>query len=335
MRWYQSRSNQAALIGGVALIVATAVGSVIAVRGRSAYPVLEVKDLTPGGEQTLARLALSPTKQLIDSAGFARLSRDDLLWNDSLGVAIRKPSGFEWGMTKGDSLEVVSLADGTFFHWLFGIIRKGFARELESNVRFFGVRLDQPTRVGLTAASQVDSTVLGVNPFKDASYFVKWIRGNGGDPSEIPLDSLAQYQREAIAELDSITAARFPVSKQLATGVFVARVGVSELPAGIVTWAQSPTLDRTVSVVAVGAPSLLVIDRDRKTALFSVATRMRHIQIDGRPTAYATLNRAGYAIERGKYVYVVMLQYMSTQPSTVLEELQRILESVRLRVDPR
>lgn len=332
-RWYQSTSNQAALIGGFALIIVALIGGLFALRGRSPYPVLEVKDLTPAGEHVLARLAISPSKQLLDSSAFAALSRDNLLWNDSLGVAIRKPASFEWGTSSSDSLEDASLSDGAFLHWLFTQLRAGFGQAtFEGNVRFYSVRLDQPTTIILTASSLIDSTVLGVNPFKDAAYFVRWMRTNyGASLAAIPIDSLALAQRELIAELDSVTKSYYPLTRRLLTGVFVARVGVAELPTGMTPWTQVPLLDRALGAVAVGSPTLLIVDRDRHTALFSVSTQIRNVLLNGRQTPDVTLNRAGYAVERGKAVYVVMLQYLSSQPKPVLDELQRILESVRIR----
>lgn len=321
------------MIGGLALILGALIGAFVALRERSPYPVLEVKDLTPAGEQVLARLALSPSKQFLDSSAFAALSREDLLWNDSLGVAIRRPESFEWGTSSSDSLESASLADGAFFHWLFSQIRAGFGQAaLEGNVRFFSVRLDQPTVITLTGSSLVDSTVLGVNPFTDAPYFVRWMRTNYGENiAAMPIDSLALAQRDAIAEIDSVTKAYYPLSRRLLTGVFIARVGLAELPTGIAPWAQVPLLDRAVGAVAVGSPTLLIVDRDRHTALFSVSTQLRNVMLNGRPTPDVTVNRAGYAVERGKLVYLVMLQYLSSQPKPVLDELQQILGSVRIR----
>ena len=331
-RWYHSRTNQAALIGAAAVVVAAVIAAFVALHGSQPYPTIEVKDLSPNGEQVLARLAISPTKQLLDSVAFAAHRDDNLLWNDSLGVAIRKPVSYEWGTSPADSLETVSGSDEAFVHWLLTQIKRGF-NDFDDRIRFFAVRLDQPTRITITSQSLIDSTVAGYNPFRDVHYFLNWMRANYGPVglAELPKDSVVSFYRQAVVELDSFDKTYYPLQRRLLTGVFVARVRQEDLATGMVPWAKAPLLDRVVASVAQGSPNLLVIDRDRGSALFSTAVQLRNILIDGKATPYVTLNRAGYAVQREKTIYVVMLQYLSSQPHSVLEELQRIISSVRLR----
>jgi hypothetical protein len=334
--WYESRTNQGALIGAVGLVIAAAITAVVTARDRAPYPTIEVKDLSPSGEQVLARLALSPAKQLVDSSVFARLRNNDLLWNDSLGVAIRKPVTYEWGASYDDSLESVSISDALFWHWIFGQLHRGFGTALEDRVRFFAVRLDQPTNITITSESLIDSTSVALNPFRDTKYFMQWMRANYGDAlDKFPADSLVPAYREANRDLDSVARSLYPLKRRLLTGVFVARVQLEDLAKGLTPWARTPLLDRAVGSVVEGTPTLFVIDRDRGTALFSSAVQLRNVLINGKQVGYVTFNRAGYAVERDKRAYVVMLQYLSSQPAAVLDELQRILESIRIRVRTR
>lgn len=334
-RWYHSRTNQAALIGGAALLLATAIGGIVAIQTRPAYPTIEVKDLTPTGERVLARLALSPTRQLVDSAAFAALQHEDLLWNDSLGVAIAAPTDYVWSVSYSDSLETVSIRETLFHYWLLDQLRTGFGNEaLEDRVRFFSVRLDHPTIVTIGADASIDSTKVRHNPFKDTEYFVRWMRTNYGDALEdIPVDTLAVAYQQLNATLDSIAAVRYPLTRRLLNGVFVGRVQSADLATGLLPWVAAPLLDRVVASVAEGTPTLLVIDRDRGSAIFSSAVQLQDVALDGVETSHVMFNRAGYAVARGDAVYVVMLQYLSNQSKAALEELQRLLESVRIRTD--
>jgi hypothetical protein len=257
--------------------MAAAITAVVTMRDRAPYPTIEVKDLSPSGEQVLARLALSPAKQLVDSNVFARLRNDDLLWNDSLGVAIRNPVTDEWGTSYSDSLETISLSDALFWHWIFAQLRRGFEGEaLEDHVRFFAVRLDQPTRITITAESLIDSTSVALNPFRDTKYFMRWMRANYGEAlDQVPTDSLVVAYREANRNLDSVAKALYPLKRRLLTGVFVARVQLEDLATGLTPWVRTPLLDRAVASVEQGTPTLFVIDRDRGTALFSSAVQLR------------------------------------------------------------
>jgi len=333
-RWYESRTNQGALIGGAALIITAGIGLAAAILTKPSYPTIEVKDLTPTGEHVLARLALSPTRQLIDSAAFASLAHEDLLWNDSLGVVVAAPTHYEWSVNYSDSLEAVSLSETLFHHWLFDQLRSGFGDDaIDDRIRYFSVRLDHATAVTITAASSIDSTQVNHNPFEDTDYFVRWMRTNYGEAlDDVPVDTLAIYYRELNAELDSISRAWYPLTRHLMSGVFVARVEPQDLATGLVPWLATPLLDRVVGAVSEGTPTLLVIDRDRGTAIFSSAVQLENVILDSVETSHVMFTRAGYAVAREEAVYVVMLQYLSSQPEDVLAELQSFLESVRIRV---
>src|SRR5262245_17890477 len=96
-KWYESRTNQAALIGGVALVIGAAIGALPSILRSRASPqaTFEIKTLGQGGEHTLATLAMEPAGQVLDSSAFSRLS-ESFIVNDSLGIAFSRPDGQDW-----------------------------------------------------------------------------------------------------------------------------------------------------------------------------------------------------------------------------------------------
>jgi len=324
--------NQSAIIAGVFILLATVTGGLFTHFNRDRYPAIEIKNLTPTGEQVLARLALTPARQLLDSSAFAAIRQDDLIWNDSLGVAIAKPSSYEWGAGDFGELDDVSIDDVAMLRWFTDITHRGF-KDDTARVRYFGVRLDQPTRITLTSDTKIDSTRIGTNPFRDARYFLGFMRMTYGDyVLKMPVDSLADAQQDAIRSLDSVVTASMPRERKIYNGVFIAQLSAATMPRfAFLDWLKRPLLAQAIEQISVGSPTVLIIDRDRGTVIFSEAVRIESAIVDGKVVGSVTLNRAGYAIQTGKTVEIVMLQYTSTESKEVLDELQRFLASVKLR----
>jgi len=338
LRWYESRTNQAALIGGLFVFLAAIAAGLFPHFGRDSYPPVEIKNLTPTGEEVLARLALTPSRQLIDSGAFAGLRSSNLLWSDSLGVAIEKPTAFEWSAGNFGELDEISIADLVMMRWMTDMIAHGFAGDTAKiGARFFGVRLDRPTRVTLGADTKLDSTPIGLNPFRDINYAIGWVRIAYDDISKVPTDSILEFRRYAINTLDSILRKDIPSERKIFSGVFIARIRQENIPNAVFySWLKRPLIDDALAMVRVSTrtPTFLVVDRDRGTLIYSDALRLENVLIDGKPAKFVTLNRAGYAIEHGSSVHLVMLQYLSTEPKEVLHDLERFLGSVRIRRDP-
>jgi hypothetical protein len=260
------------------------------------------------------------------------------LWNDSLGVAIEKPTTFEWGAGDFGELDEISLADLVMMRWVTDMIAHGSQGDTsKTGARFFGVRLDKPTRVTLTAETKLDSAPIALNPFRDINYLLGFIRLTyGEDISKVPPDSIVEFQRYGISMLDSILRKTIPSERKIYSGVFVARIRQENVPnAAFYSWIKISLLDDALAMVRISmrTPTFLVVDRDRGTAIYSDALRLENVLIDGKPAKFVTLNRAGYVVERGSSVHLVMLQYLSTQPAEVLHDLQRFLGSVRIRSD--
>jgi hypothetical protein len=55
------------------------------------------------------------------------------------------------------------------------------------------------------------------------------------------------------------------------------------------------------------------------------------VRVNGSPPTRLIVNRVGYAIERGDFAYLVILQYISSDSPKVLPSLEDIFKSVRLR----
>ena len=336
-KWHESRTVQGALIGGIALVLAAVIAGLFSHFDRDRYPPIEIKNLTPTGEEVLARLALAPSRQLMDSSAFAAIRKNDLIWNDTLGVAIAKPSSYEWGVGTFDSLGTISLEDVGVMHWMGAMLKRGFPIDtLKGKMPLFGVRLNEPTHITLTQQTSLDSTPIGVNPFRDPKYFLGFVRiaMDEEDFRKLPLDSLVLGQREAVRTIDSVLKVTMPAERNVYSGVFVGRLSKEMLPRfSFLDWVRRPLLDDAAASVMIssGLANFEIVDRDRGTVLFSDALRIEHAMVNGKPVASVTINRAGYAIQTGNIVHLVFLQYTSAQPKAVLDELQRYLASVKLR----
>jgi hypothetical protein len=340
-RWYQSRTVVASAIGGLALVLAAIIAGAFAHFDRDRYPPIEIKNLTPTGEEVLARLALAPARQLMDSSAFAAIKSNDLIWNDTLGVAIAKPNSYEWGVGTFDSVGTITLGDVGVLRWFGSLLIRSFPDDsLKGKLPLFGIRLDEPTRVLLNEQTRIDSTAIGVNPFRDPKYFLGFVRVSMGEAelNKMPFDSLLLGERDAIRTVDSVLKATMPTERKIFSGVYVGRVTKANVPRlTLYDWIKHPLLDDAVAPILLssGLSNFEIVDRDRGTVLFSDAIRIEGAAVNGKAIGSITLNRAGYAIQAGDAVDIVFLQYTSAQPKKVLDELQRFLESVKLRVTQR
>lgn len=334
--WYKSGTNQAALIGGGFLLLSTLVGGFFATRRSGPYPPFEIRSYEGGSEMVLSHLALTPSEQLLDSAGFAGLNPTELIVNDSLGAAIAKPVSYEWTVGDVGVMDKVSEEDIPFLGFLKEQIRSGWPRDTtRDRIPAFGVRLDHPVRIELSRQSLLDSAVLGYNPFSDSKYAMGWLRANyGAIVSSFPPDTIADAVERLSRQMDSIMSARLPRTREVYSGVFVTRVRRADLPYHpLVSWLKRDLLDEAVSSasVAVGSPSLLIVDRAHGTAVLNETIALSNVVVDGRPTGRLYVNRVGYALVAGDSVFLVILQYVSNQDRAVLTELERFFRSVRLR----
>lgn len=95
-KWYESRTNQAALIAGVFLVMATTIGALLSNQNSSVLPPLEIKAIQSGQATVLSTLALRPDRQLLDSGDFAALRSDYVLLSDTFGIAVEEPGDHRW-----------------------------------------------------------------------------------------------------------------------------------------------------------------------------------------------------------------------------------------------
>ncbi len=338
-RWYESRTVQASIIGGVALVAAAAITALPSIISRrSVSTTFEIKTIGNAGEETLARLALDPTGQVVDSAAFARLSQS-LLINDSLGIAFARPEGQEWTVGPLGKLQDIDLFDLPFFAAFSDMERRGWPRDtVKTQVRFFGTRRDYPVRVRLTTATAIDSVVLGTNRFRDATTTIAWIRAfSGDDYASLPRDSVVAYGVQLFRWMDSLITAKLPADKQLYSGVFIARVTRENFPAGMWTWIMSDDLMENVAAYVrsgLRAPSMLIVDRDHGYLIVNETVRLTNAEVNGQEHKDLILNRIGYAVKAGDAAYMVELQYVSADATSILPELQRVFRSVHLRSGP-
>lgn len=335
-RWYESRTVQAAVISAVILGGAGIVAAAITAGGRrTPSATFEIKTLGEAGEQTLARMALTPAGQVVDSATFADLSQS-LLVNDSLGVAFARPEGQEWTVGPLGTLQSIDIYDLPYFSFFADMEKRGWKIDtLKTRIRYFGSRRDHPVRIGLGPATAVDSVVLGVNLFADRAWSISFLRSFLDERTL--RDSGAAWSVQMAQQMDSVISAKLPVEKQLFSGVFVSRVTQENFPPGGFTdWVRSDLMDNVTRSVRAGIrpPSMLIYDRERGHMIINQSIRLTNARVNGLWGSDLIVNRIGYAVRSGDYVYTVELQYVSADPPDILPALQRMFRSVRLRGEP-
>lgn len=334
-KWYQSRTNQGAIIAGVFLLLAAFVSGWLS-RGTPArgIPELEIRTMADGSEQVLARLALDPRGRVVDSLDFTRL-RSEMLVNHEMGVAIELPTAQKW--TSGDVGRpgAVTLALVPWLGDYIDNLRVAWDVDAWPEVKHFGVRLDHPTRVRVTPLSKINGVSVGENPLDDSGFrdVVRRLVTSGEEPppSDFDVEEFLRFERE---RTDRVIQSRLPRDTVLFSGVFVAELDSERLPpVHLGLHKYMSLLDRAVGSFAMSVipPDFLYLDRTAGTALFNVRTRLSGVWINDEYTEEAIINEAGYAVQVEDRVYIVLLQYVSNEPREVLTELERYFRSVRLR----
>lgn len=334
-KWYQSRTNQGAVIGGLFLVLAAFVsGWYSSGSSDRGIPTLEIRTVAEGSEQVLARLALDPRGRVVDSLDFTRL-RSEMLVDQEMGIAIELPTKQQWTAGALGNPGVVSLALVPWLGEYVDNLRAAWEVETWPEVKYFGVRLDHPTRIRIAATSKIDGVTVGENPLDDSEFrrsFRRLITASAeSQASEFQVE---EYLRTEHARTDSVIASRLPRDTTVYSGVFVAELDSERLPPVVLGLSKyMPLLDRAVGTFAMSIfpPDFLYLDRNAGTALFNVRTRLSDVWVNDEYTKEAIINEAGYAVQVDNRVYVVLLQYVSTEPREVLTELERFFRSVRLR----
>ncbi len=341
-RWYESRTIQAAAISAVILGGAGVIAAIITAGNRApaAAATFDIKTLGEGGEQTLARLAMRPTSQLVDSNTFSQLSHSFVV-NESVGVAFERPEGQDWTVGPLGSLQSIDLLDLPFMAAWSDMDERGWPRDTtKTHVRSFGTKRDHAVTIRLDPKCAVDSVELGVNPFTDVSNADAWIRSGYGDQfDKLPSDSIRAYRAEILRWMDSVITKKLPATKQLYSGVFVARVTDQNFPTGFVRviLRKIDFIEKVAGLMRSGlaAPTMLILDRERGYVVLNETMRLTNVSVNGQEHTDLIVNRVGYAVVVGDAVaYVVMLQYVSADPPEALTQLQNVFQSIRLRGSP-
>lgn len=332
--WYHSRMNQAAFITGVCAIIA-AVLIAFGPRPGPESSFFEIQGMDESGQLALARIALDPIRPILDSTSFGSLE-STLFVDDSTGVAFSRPVGQEWTVGAVGRLMSVTLADIPLLGLVAEAEQQGWPSDtLAAQLQYVGVRRDHPVSIMLTTRTRVGDVELGHNPFNDPEYAIGWLRMLYGQLfSEIPIDSLVVYARNAMAQMDSIIGARLPITRDLFTGVYVARITTDVMPGqGILRWMNLDLLENVARHSRSGPnlPSMLLVNRERGFAIVNESFAILNAVVNGVAGTGVIVNRLGYAVRSGDDVYLVLLQYISADPPELVAELERVFRSVRLK----
>jgi hypothetical protein len=322
------------MIGGVFLLLATAIGGYFATRRPEAVPPLEIKTITGGKEQVLATIALRPESHLVDSASFADLATEYVLVNDTLGIAIKKPTEYRWTAGRMNRPGGVSLYDIPLIAFYSEEQGKMWGIDSNLSIPYYGVGLDQPFAMRVTAATSLSGIPFGANPFAKPEIGKLMEDYYFSDDAYATWFDRQKYRKEIIHMVDSLNLARLPVTENLYSGVFVSPITQDALPkfAGI-GWHYLDLFEKVAFILGMQQPpdDLLYIDRQRHLMVFNESLHLRNVQVDGVDREAVIVNRVGYAILVGEVVYLVQLQYLSGQSEETLDELQDYFRSVQLR----
>lgn len=329
-KWYSSRSIQASLIGGSFVLLSAIVGGYFATRNRSPLPPLEIKTVIGGGEKVLATLALKPERQLVDSTRFAALGREYLLLSDTFGIAIEKPEEYRWTAGPLKKAGSVTIEDMPIIRAINKPLEKLWGIDSTFALPSYGVRLDYPFEIQLAAKSRIDEIPVGGNPFLNSDFMQMTEKAF----SQYFNFDRSAYRRETIRQADSIIQSSLPVTEKVYSGVFVYPISEKDLPKTLpIPFMYLSLFDKVVYALTPGIPSpnLFFVDRHNKTAVFNESVTLTDVEVSGVHHDKLIINRVGYAVQTGKLVYVVFLQFLSNQDDATLAELQGFFRSVQLR----
>jgi hypothetical protein len=326
--------NQAALITGMCGIIAALVVTLPSRRG-PASPFFEIQGMGEAGQIALAKLALDPTRPLLDSVSFAELEQT-LFIDDSLGVAFSRPLGQEWTVGNLGQVTTVSSTDIPLLGLFAEAERNGWPSDtLARQLHNLGARRDHPVKITLTAQTRIGSVELGTNPFRDGSYAVGWLKMIYGESFvDLPRDTVVANVRQMVVDMDSIIGARLPISKELYSGVFIAQAEPGSFQSdGLLGWMNWDLLESVARHSRAGPslPSMLLVNREQGFAIVNESYTIVNAIVNGTAGSTAIVNRLGYAVRSGEAVYLVLLQYVSADSQEIVTELERVFRSVRLR----
>lgn len=322
------------MIGGFFLLISTAFGTYFATRKPEGLPPLEIKTISGGGkEQVLATLAMHPERQVLDSAAFSDLPGEYVLVNDTLGIAVRKPTEYRWTAGRLPSPGGVDWYDIPALAALSEEMGKMWGIDSTLTFAFYGVSLDQPFHLRVTGASLVNGVPLGGNPFTRPEVAQAFEKYQFADDPDANWFERQKFREETNHTMDSLNAARLPKTTDLYSGVFITAISDHTLPkyAGFV-WHYLDLFEKVALALNQRLPpnNLLYVDRERHVIVFNESVHLRSVQVDS-VSRDLIVNRVGYAILVDKTVYLVQLQFLSGQEERTLDDLQEYFRSVRLR----
>lgn len=334
-RWYQDRTVIAAIIGGVFLLLSTAVAGYFATRSTDPLPPLEIKTITDGKERVLSTLALRPESYVVDSATFLDLSDDFVVLSDSLGIAIARPTEQQWTVgriTRGGS---VSLLDIPYVAYISEAYARAWKIDTTRWGTRFGVRLDLPFKITVDGESAVSGIPVGENLMDNADIAELMVNETLEETGQdVNWFERKQVRDELRGQMDSLNAANLPVTKDVYSGVFIAPFTESMLPQYLgIGWHHLSLFDKVGVMLrpSVAIASLSYSDREERVALFNESVELRNVEVNGARREKVIINTLGYGIQVDTVVYLVGLQFLSGQDEATLLELKRFFRSVRLR----
>lgn len=334
-KWYESRTNQAAMIGGLFLLASTSVAAYLGSRrATQPLPTLEIKALEGGRDKVLATLALRPDRQLLDSAAFAALEPSYLLLSDTFGIAIQKPTGYQWTAGRLESPGSVSLEEMPIIGAIAEETRKAWGIDSTYDLSYFGVRLDKPARVRVSNRSRLDSIPLGDNPFRNAQLLSRFEKYVFADDVTAGVVDRMRFRREIQDWSDSLIHARLPTTVDLYSGVFIAPITESRLPPfAPIPWHYLEPFDKVLVALApiIPPPRLFYTDRQAGIAALNETATLANVELNGVMVPSLVVNRIAYVVRVESVVYAVLLQYVSQNDDAAVPELERLFQSVRLR----
>ncbi len=333
-RWYESRMNQAAAIGGFFVLAAAIAGSFFAARRPPDLTELEIRTRVGGAQAVLTRIALDPEAQLVDSATFQQLASNLVIVTDSFGVAIAKPDEYYWTLGEVGRPSRLSILDVPTYGLSVRVFMSLFGPDTLPALRSFGVRLDTPLHLEFTNRSTIDGLAFTRNPYDDDLLLDRALDAlYDGDLSDVPPSELGEMREYFRSVMDSIIAADLTKETRVDVGVFVTPVDEKNLRAsGRGAFKRQTLLDDAVVLLnnPFVAPTFLYVDREGGMAAFNHSVVLEDVLVDGVTTAEAVLNRVGYVVDLGGRAYLIELQYLSTQPESTLRDLQGFFRSVRI-----
>jgi len=297
---------------------------------------------TAQGTEEIAKVVLSPATQVVPSSDLRRLDRNLYDIDESLGVAIPRPSSSRWEQGPFNELQVVGVGDIPFFGTSMQAFQ-GFMSMRPPVIR--GVRSGVEQTVTLDGESKIGTIPMTLNPFEDVEVVRASVKASAGmmkqlglpkmDPAEIPEEKLRQMQSVMQEMFAARIAESLPVTKVIHNGVFVMLYDRSAFEGSTVAkLAGGSLLDDVIgalSMSGVFAPGALrnyYVDQQRGIASFNASVELRNAEINQRRTD-AIVNTVGFIVTGESRAMLVLLVYLSTTPVEEFQQLQVYLDAIR------